>query len=146
MREAFGGTFMIKLMLVFIIIYVAFMAIAINYAKTFRVKNQIINILEQYQYDIDKNSATDTSAEGVIDRYLASVPYSVFDVGRADCEKFSKDSKFTYLSRGVCITMHGTTDASYYTVTTYMYIERIPFLGAFNLSLPVRGETKTIVR
>ena len=44
MRDAFGGVFMIKLALIFIIIYVSFMAVAINYAKAFRVKNQVINI------------------------------------------------------------------------------------------------------
>ena len=49
MRDAFGGTFMIKLGLVFLVVYVSFMAVAINYAKAFRVKNQIINIIEQYQ-------------------------------------------------------------------------------------------------
>lgn len=46
MRDAFGGAFMIKLFLVFIIIYVSFTALALNYAKAFKVKNQIINYIE----------------------------------------------------------------------------------------------------
>ena len=44
MREAFGGTFTIQLILLFLAIYIAFIAVALNYAKAFRVKNQIINM------------------------------------------------------------------------------------------------------
>ena len=46
MRDAFGGAFMIKLFLVFIIIYVSFTALALNYAKAFKVKNKIIEYIE----------------------------------------------------------------------------------------------------
>ena len=55
MRDAFGGAFMIKLFLVFIFIYVGFTAIALNYAKAFRVKNKIIDFIET-------NEITDLSA------------------------------------------------------------------------------------
>ena len=46
MRDAFGGAFMIKIFLVFIIIYVGFTALSLNYAKAFKVKNKIIDYLE----------------------------------------------------------------------------------------------------
>ena len=47
MRDAFGGLFMIRLMLVFIVIYVAFAAISLNYAKAFRIKNKVISYIEE---------------------------------------------------------------------------------------------------
>lgn len=47
MRDAFGGVFMTNLFLVFIFIYVAFTAVSLNYAKAFRVKNNIIDFIEQ---------------------------------------------------------------------------------------------------
>ena len=47
MRDAFGGVFMIRLMLVFVFIFVAFTAISLNYAKAFRIKNRIIDFVEQ---------------------------------------------------------------------------------------------------
>ena len=47
MRDAFGGIFMIKVLLVFVFIYVAFTAISLNYAKAFRVKNKVIDYVEQ---------------------------------------------------------------------------------------------------
>ena len=47
MREAFGSVFMIRLMLVFIFLYVIFTALSLNYAKAFRIKNNIIDFIEQ---------------------------------------------------------------------------------------------------
>ena len=47
MREAFGGEFMVRLLLVFIVLYVAFTAISLNYAKAFRVKNAVISYIEE---------------------------------------------------------------------------------------------------
>ena len=38
MRDAFGGTFMIQVFLVFILIYISFTALALNYAKAFKAK------------------------------------------------------------------------------------------------------------
>ncbi len=47
MRDAFGGVFMMRLMLVFIVILVGFGAISLNYAKAFRIKNKVIDVVEQ---------------------------------------------------------------------------------------------------
>lgn len=49
MRDAFGGVFMMRLMLVFIVILVAFTAISYKYAKSFRIKNAVIDFVEQNQ-------------------------------------------------------------------------------------------------
>ena len=57
MREAFGGSFTIKLMLIFLAVYVTFIAVALNYAKAFRVKNGVIDIIEQNE-GIDDYSDT----------------------------------------------------------------------------------------
>ena len=54
MRDAFGGIFMIRLMLVFVFIFVAFTAISLNYAKAFRIKNKVIDFVEQEEImDLD---------------------------------------------------------------------------------------------
>jgi len=47
MRDAFGGVFMMRLLLVFIVIYVSFTAISYNYARAFRVKNKVIDYIEK---------------------------------------------------------------------------------------------------
>ena len=58
MRDAFGGAFMIKLFLVFILIYVGFTAVALNYAKAFKVKNAMVKYLESNEIaEISSESA-----------------------------------------------------------------------------------------
>lgn len=54
MRDSFGGVFMFRLMLVFIFIFVAFTAVSLNYAKSFRVKNKVISFIEENEI-IDLN-------------------------------------------------------------------------------------------
>lgn len=144
MRESFGGAFMIKLVLVFIVVYISFMAVAINYAKAFRVKNQVINILEQTKFNGSKSS------EEVVDNYLKKVNYNLSD----NIEKIEKKcneqaeslgkTEIVVSEYGVClISMSDSNDSPrYYTVTTYITID-FPF---FNISmiLPIIGETKSI--
>jgi len=131
MRESFGGAFMIKLVLVFIIIYVSFMAVAVNYAKAFRVKNQIINILEQNQY----SGPGDSKTLNLVERYLASAHYHVDGV---TCP--SDNSLAAY---GVCIEGASGGSMAHYMVYTYISID-FPFFG-IRMRLPIRGETKTFV-
>ena len=38
MRDAFGGAFMIKIFIIFIFVYICLTAMALNYAKAFKVK------------------------------------------------------------------------------------------------------------
>ena len=55
MRDAFGGVFTMNMLLVFIFIYVAFSAVSLTYAKAFRVKNHVIDYIEQNEIiDLDE--------------------------------------------------------------------------------------------
>ncbi len=49
MRESFGGLFMMVLLLIILTVVVAFAAIGLSIGKTFRVKNQIIAYIEEYE-------------------------------------------------------------------------------------------------
>ena len=60
MRDAFGGTFMIQVFIVFILIYICFTAMSLNYAKAFKVKNGVIEYLESHEIaDIENINAAD---------------------------------------------------------------------------------------
>ena len=76
MRDAFGGVFMIRLMLVFIFLYVIFTALALNYAKAFRIKNSIIDLIEQTEIK-DLNEFSEGNAEKVkkLNKLLAKANY-----------------------------------------------------------------------
>ena len=139
MREAFGGTFMIELLLIFLAIYIAFIAVALNYAKAFRVKNHIIDMIEQKE-GIDSYS-DNNGIIGEINTYLSQFGYFVTIPNK------SEDNIHCY-SNGYCIEEFAGTSsiegisAKYYKVTTYMRVE-FPFFD-LNISIPIQGETRMI--
>ena len=156
MRDAFGGAFMIKLLIVFIVIYIGFIAIALNYAKAFKVKNKVISYIEE-------NEITD----------ISKIPASEFDKMQKyfDSEIIGKDNYMTsisctaksgtveYCQNGIKIVKHtpvgGNKEGEYYTVST-AFGWQIPFLNVL-LKLndqngdtatgrwEISGETRTIV-
>lgn len=145
MREAFGGTFMIKLMLIFLTIYIAFIAVALNYAKAFRVKNKIIDIIEQNEGISDYIDESDKSVIGSINTYLNSVSYYV----SLDDITASNNNNLHCYTRGYCIeeTSSNINDgitSKYYKVTTYININ-FPFFG-LDFRIPITGETRKIER
>ena len=138
MRDAFGGTFMIKVMLIFFVIFICFMTVAINFAKTFRIKNNVITILEKTNtMDITKDENKDINQK--IESYLQKIAYSYGN------NKYIKDdcSKRKGINvNGVCIVKKGTETERYYQVISYVVIESPLF--DVSTALPVSGETKTI--
>ena len=147
MREAFGGAFTIKLMLIFLTIYVAFIAVALNYAKAFRVKNRIIDIIEQNEgiNESDYNNTKEGSVIGDINTYLNTVSYYV---NLANINNSNTEYIHCY-DRGYCIeeTSGPTNDgitSKYYKVTTYININ-LPFFK-LNFNVPITGETRKIER
>lgn len=135
MRESFGGAFMINLLIFFIVVYVSLMCIAIVYSRAFRVKNEVINIIEQYQYAGETNS----KAEQEIEKYLLEIGYptNTDDISEK-CA--AEDGK---LMNGVCIvTQSYNASARYYKVITYIHID-LPLFD-LDLILPISGETKVI--
>ena len=145
MREAFGGTFTIQLILLFLAIYIAFIAVALNYAKAFRVKNQIINIIEQNEgFDFDNSAEGSTQNE--IKNYLRRVSYYV---NLTNIKNNNINDNYKCYSEGYCVEKMGSTvtdgiEGTYYKVTTYVNID----MQVFNLkfTIPIQGETRKIER
>ena len=142
MKDAFGNAFSIYLFMFFFIVYVCFIGVALNFAKTYRVKNSVINILEQEQYD----GSTNSSALGMISGYLSSVPYKVDSTLISDsCKKMDVDNNSYYVHDGVCIISQGDVINRYYKVVVYFSAE-FPFLLGNNsaITIPISGETTVI--
>lgn len=64
MRDSFGGVFTTNFLLVFIFIYVSFTAVSLNYAKAYRVKNSVIDFIEENEII----SLSDTSFYDKLDK------------------------------------------------------------------------------
>ena len=77
MRDSFGGTFMIYLLLIFLAVYIAFVAVAFNYARAFKVKDKVMDIIEQNE-GIDFED--EGGALGEIETYLNNVNYKVNNI------------------------------------------------------------------
>ena len=48
MRQAIGSTWVLQLVIIFMLIFVAFLALSINYTKAFRVKNELVTMIEKF--------------------------------------------------------------------------------------------------
>lgn len=137
MREAIGGALLIKLVMFFIVLYVCFLSVAINYSITFRVKNQIINLIESYEgYDIAKD---------YIDDYIANVGY--YRATGTMAIDGDKESLNTACSDGYCVEAidverDGVSVGKYYKVTTYVTFS-FPIIEEI-ASFPVSGESRVI--
>ena len=146
MRDAVGGTFMIYVLLIFLTIYITFVAVAFNYARAFKVKNKVIDIIEQNEGIDNYNNTSGTM--GDIEYYLNEVHYNIngIDSNTDAC------SNYDYINKelGYCISretaisdINGGT-ASYYKIVTFVRLE-LPFLD-IGFTIPVRGETRKIER
>ena len=121
MRDAFGGTFTIQILLVFIIIYVGFIGIAINYGRAFRIKNSIIDFLEENQII---NLAQTSNGENVVEKGIKEILNNANYNNSAVCKNFTNTTTKKCVN-GVIIQQNfidkknGVTHV-YYTVNTYI--------------------------
>lgn len=170
MRDAFGGAFMIRLFLVFIFIYMFFTAIALNYAKAFKVKNKVIDYLEDNEIvDVAGQNAVMSEAMTAYfeKELLGELNYRV-STNSMDCTTQGQDAyvHLAYCQDGIKITQIDSGKAKnndgmgvYYRVETY-FTWNIPFLryllaldndnnGGTNRNemgrWKISGETRTII-
>ena len=146
MKEGIGGTFMIYVFLIFLAVYTAFLAVAFNYARAFRVKNKITDIIEQNEGITSYTDVSTESVLGQIDEYLGEVSYRIEGFTK---NNYCPDDVYANLDRGYCInkTSHVIDGMiiEYYKVTTFIKLE-IPFLEWFSYTIPIKGETRKIER
>jgi len=73
MREAIGGTWITQLVIVFMLIFVAFLALSLNYTKAFKVRNQLMTIIEQQE----GVTSGDEGSIALMNNYLKGNNYTV---------------------------------------------------------------------
>ena len=125
MRDAFGGVFMMRLMLVFIVVFVGFGAISLNYAKAFRIKNKVIDLIEQQEIKNVSDILTSTkNYTKDLDKIIDSANYAINCDSTGNKEVYIKEDSRTIgvCYRGITITInndHKDNDNIYYNVITY---------------------------
>ena len=144
MRDSYGGAFMFSIVFVFIVLFVSFLTITVNFAKVFRIKNTIIDILEQSQYVMNGTDwHTDQVVLNKIDPYLDSFAYRNGE--NLGVKNHCKDQGGLLTKYGACIVKiqnRDTEAGSYYRVFVYI-TGSIPVLGN-NIVMPISGDTDII--
>lgn len=144
MREAFGNAFIINFVIVFVGIFIFFFAGSLAYTKAFKVKNKIINIIEERGgYD---STSEDLKTE--ITDYLKDAGYRIVSTGSCPEKKgmtlVNGSNGNNNIINGYLYCVWEKNDESergtYYGVQTYMYFD-VPIVGE-TVTIPVYGETK----
>lgn len=153
MRDAIGQVYVLQIILAFVILINGYMAYSVNYARAFRVKNQIVDIIEQYEGPYNDDAISK------INDYIGSVTYEVpIELVNNFISRYNSDNENSgsqpVCQKGWCYIEHevsvndadGERTGKYYSVVTFVNID-IPVinnlvgLGDF---LSVYGETRTI--
>lgn len=151
MRDAIGGVFSLQIIVIFMLVVNGYLAFTVNYTKAFRVKNQIIQIIEQHE------GLTD-DAKLKIDEYMYNSKYELSDAYTTWCQRqglevyrSSQNGAFCYTQSLVDISGGASNrrkyQGAYYSIQTFVNID-IPVI---NKILPftaglfrVGGETSMI--
>lgn len=80
MRESMGGAWLTGLVITFMLIFVAYLTVMINYSTVFKTKNEVVHIIEKYEGLSEK---TDGSVQ-IINQYLANSGYNA--KGKCECK------------------------------------------------------------
>lgn len=151
MRDAISGVMSLQIVVIVLIVMNCYLAFSVNYTKAFRVKNEILSIIE-------KNEGLTDDAKAQINQLMLDNNYRMNERFRIWCGNNGYDvtndigaGSFCYKRELVDVTGNGninnTYKGSYYTVATFVNIDLplvnniLPFAG--NLFL-VKGETALI--
>ena len=142
MRESIGASFVLYAIVIFVSIFCLFFIGGLSYTKAFKIKNRIIDIIEENEcYD-----GGGCSSKEQINQALKEAGYLV-KKGPADCGNIRNKKGATVLTQGsngyrYCVYKVDTKTGSYYGAVAFMYFQ-IPVIHA-NLEFPVYGETKVM--
>ena len=151
MREATGGSLLLYLVIFFVGVIILFFASMLSYSKAYRVKNRIINIMENYNDcvseigDEEKKNLIDT-----INTELQSIGYnyssksSACNFNNSVCKESFNNSNYNYC---ICkidlgVDSENNSKGCYYEVITFTQFE-FPIIKDV-ITSEVHGETKII--
>lgn len=152
MREATGGSLLLYLVIFFVGVIVLFFASMLSYSKAYRVKNRIINILEEKNmcasnlFDEQKdelNSEIETELTRIGYNYSSKSKECNFNTDKKNCSlQFSGDNYNYCICKVDLRDSDGNSKGCYYEVITFTQFE-FPIIKDV-LTSEVHGETKII--
>ena len=135
MRESIGSTWILQLVIVFMLIFVAFLALSINYTKAYKIKNELLSIIEKYE----GLNSKDNGSISIINNYLRYNSYGT--MGTCDAESFgatsldsnslvptSDNTKYYYCIKKINTSNMTFPDRASYEIETFFKFN-LPLLG-----------------
>jgi hypothetical protein len=154
LKEATGSSWTFKLVIVFIFLFTTFLILTINYSKSYRVKNEVISILEKYEGFTNDNGNT-SGSKTIINDYLrnsgyketGSCPievgdpyfYGVTNLETGDYAKVISGGKYYY-----CVKQNLNSNGTMFYQLILFYHFSLPFLGNIR-NYQVTGTTAKII-
>lgn len=153
MRQTVGNTFIIKLVIIFTLLFSAFLALAITYNKIFKMKNEVVSIVEKYE-------GVNTTSTNIIKNYFDYINYrttnycpnSMYDnsnnvygiTSDGVNEMASQDKKYLmcYYKTKKSNTTENVRQYVYNVVVFYKF--DLPVLGDL-ATFAITGQTKAII-
>lgn len=163
MRDAFGGTFLMYLVITFVVIFVTFLAVTMKYIQAYRVKNEIINYIEQYE-GYNENVFDHLEGKDGQKGYLDKVGYNENNflatsdngINSRTFEIKKENQEYCSTKYGYCVTIKYCSNKdndgncqkgsiAYYKVTTCMSLD---FTNILSFTEPIKinisGETRRV--
>lgn len=160
MRESIGGSWVFTIIMLFIVLMSAFMWYSVNYTRAFKVKNEIINFIEEnegftYENSYDNHDEKKQSTNAKIKTLIDVLGYNKEGNPKNLCGVKGNDDKYygKFQEGGYCVDRidmkHDASGnpvdsiyTSYYKVTSFIKFT-IPVIN-LSICLPVKGETKAL--
>jgi len=139
MREAIGGTWLMGIVVFFIILFSGYLALSVNQARAFNAKNGIIEIIEKH------NGHTEAACAEITDFFQRIGFYA-----GGNCDLGGRDRGVGQMNVAsgprYCVIEHLTQTPThrqaYYTITVFFRVDLPIFRNIF--VFPISGETTTI--
>lgn len=134
MKAATGNALLMNVIIIFLVVVLSLIVTSISYTKAYRVKNRIIEIIEDYNGNFAGGNIMTQ-----INSSLTSIGYRHNNGKQCPTlDNLSADyagSDYLY-----CIYTYNSDRGKYYKVIAYMYLD-LPIIGSY-LNFPIYGETK----
>lgn len=155
MRESIGGAWILGIVMTFIVLFASFLAVSINYSKAFKVKNNVVDLIEKNE-GMNEHAAEEIygylKSQGYILKGECKQPKDEDDDGKLDANKFVGFDGTTIVSESspalYCVQENKpknedtALEKSYYSVQIFFRLD-LPVLGDI-FTFSVTGETMSI--
>ena len=114
MKESYGGTWLFQIVIVFLLLFTGIMCLTINQSKSFAVKSELVNYIEnQNGIKIDQDTLDDNISE-----ILSNLGYYTTGSCNEGYKGFSREGRAVSTNPAICL----KTPCSGQIISTYFLL------------------------